>query len=54
MIRWELYLTVVGDFDESFLRLLLRVIGKATDLCDFDSEQVVMARWLRMSISQTV
>lgn len=53
MIRWEWYLTAAGESKESFLHLLLRVMGKAADLSEFDRGQIVMARRLGTSISET-
>ncbi|XP_042903926.1 uncharacterized protein [Parasteatoda tepidariorum] len=51
--RWKWYLTVAGVFEKSFFHLFLCVMGKAADLSDFDRGQIVMARILGTSISET-
>ena len=38
------YLSAVGEGKESFLLLLLRVMGKAPDLSEFDRGQFAIAR----------
>ena len=52
-IRWELYLTGAGESKEPFVCLLLCVMGKIVDLSAFDRSQIVMARKLPTSISET-
>ncbi|GFX09604.1 HTH_Tnp_Tc3_2 domain-containing protein [Trichonephila clavipes] len=53
MIRWRWCFTAAGESEESFFHLLLCVMGKVADLSDFDRGQIVMARRLGTSISET-
>lgn len=54
VIRWEYYLTTIGESEESFLCLLLSVMRKANYLSNSDRCHMVRYWQLRTGIYETV
>ena len=44
MIKWEMFFSVAREGKKSFGNLILRVMGKAADLLEFDRKEIAMDR----------